>query len=139
TVTILNSRSLTRSITEQTQITVGAAMLTITVNVTVTTSTGGSGGSGSGGSAGGGTGGSPTGQITATPNPCMISFGSSSCITTVSWSAQNVASAEVWVQNSTGGAETLFQSGLSGTASYSIQVPPTQYIFSLYAVNGTSR
>ncbi len=79
-----------------------------------------------------------TGTVTASPNPCTISGSATSCNSTISWSTQNVASAQVTVQN-VGGAETVFGSGTSGSQTAQIQAPPNQYTFRLYDISSGNR
>jgi hypothetical protein len=44
-----------------------------------------------------------TGVITATPNPCQLTDGASTCTSEISWSTANVASSSVWVTNKANG------------------------------------
>jgi len=84
----------------------------------------------------------PSGTISASPNPCVIPTGGTTCTTSVIWSAQNVSGAEVWVQDiGVGGNETPFAGGTSGPATALwIQRQPHRYFFTLYSTGpGTRR
>lgn len=55
----------------------------------------------------------PTGTVTATPNPCDIAMGSTTCSTTVSWNSNN-SGASVWVTDLNNNGAQLFANGQSG-------------------------
>ncbi|MEW5977066.1 MAG: SBBP repeat-containing protein [Acidobacteriota bacterium] len=80
--------------------------------------------------------------ITATPNPCTIAEGSSTCSTTINWgSTVSLAQAEVLVQDFGGSAgQTLFAGDPSGSVSASwIQGPPHRYVFTLQSIESGKR
>ncbi len=66
--------------------------------------------------------GSPTGNISASPNPCTIPSGGTSCSTTITWSTSNTPSSNVY--RGTG----AFASGLSGSQTAS-SITPTAILF----------
>jgi hypothetical protein len=76
-----------------------------------------------------------TGTITADPNPCGIASGSSVCTTTVTWSTSNVTGGQVTIEDSVGGEEEVFASGVSGSEPAQLQAPPHQYTLRLYDVS----
>ncbi len=55
----------------------------------------------------------PTGTVSATPNPCNIAMGSTTCSTTVSWNSTS-SSASVWVSDLSNNGLQLFANGQSG-------------------------
>lgn len=80
----------------------------------------------------------PTDAISVSANPCQISFGASTCTTTVSWNAVNIeGSAQVTVQDvGIGTAPAVFGAGVSGTLDAPwISGPPHKYKFILYDVS----
>lgn len=79
------------------------------------------------------------GMITASPNPCLLSGTSTSCTSTITWSAQNAAAAEITVEDAAGGGETNFTSGLSGSQDALIQPAPHRYTFRLYDISSGGR
>ncbi len=80
-----------------------------------------------------------TGTISASPDPCSIQSGSTTCASTVTWSTQNVAAASVTVEDAAGGGEVSFASGISGSQSASIQASPHKYTFRLYDISSGTR
>ena len=87
----------------------------------------------------------PTGSISATPNPCEIASGQSTCTTTIGWSSSNTTAVQVWVTHRQGSTTTTSAFTGSGTTSGSqratwIQASPAHsYTFSLYDLsNGNS-
>ena len=55
----------------------------------------------------------PAGTVTATPNPCNIAMGSTTCSTTISWNSNN-SGASVWVSDLSNNGLQLFANGQSG-------------------------
>ena len=41
----------------------------------------------------------PTGSISASPNPCIIAAGDTTCTTTITWDSMNTTAVRVWVRN----------------------------------------
>ncbi len=70
--------------------------------------------------------GTPTGTISAFPNPCTIASGNTTCLTDVSWTTTNVSAARVIIAE-TGG----YMSAVSNLHSYH-NVPASGFTFSLY-------
>src|SRR3989344_1836159 len=53
----------------------------------------------------------PSGSISASPNPCNIIIGQTTCSSTVTWSSTNASSVAVWIDNNPG---NVFATGGSG-------------------------
>jgi hypothetical protein len=83
-----------------------------------------------------------SGWISASPNPCVIPQGQSSCTTTLTWSSSQTQLVQVWVSVS-GGSEVLFaSSGGGGPHSQSapwIQASGLIYSFRLYNYSSGTR
>ncbi|MHB1769624.1 MAG: hypothetical protein ACYCPH_00900 [Minisyncoccota bacterium] len=75
----------------------------------------------------------PTGTISASPNPCTITAGSSTCSSSISWSTSNTPSATVTINN---GSQT-FAGGTSGTQTAS-WIPNGSVLFTLNDSNGNA-
>jgi hypothetical protein len=75
----------------------------------------------------------PSGSISASPNPCSITSGYV-CASGISWTTQNVNSAQVTVQDTAGGGEVAFYNATSATNATApwIQAPSHSYVFRLY-------
>ncbi|MBI2815387.1 MAG: matrixin family metalloprotease [Acidobacteria bacterium] len=79
----------------------------------------------------------PSGTISANPNPCTIPSGGSTCAANITWTTQNVNSAEVWLRIN-GGAEVLFARDTSGSELVRwISGGNNRYEFLLYNTSGT--
>lgn len=82
----------------------------------------------------------PFGTIRAEPNPCTIPQGTSLCTSTIIWETQNVASADVTVQDPLAGIEYLFARALSGRVEAPwIPAPLHSALFTLYDSSSGSR
>ena len=81
-----------------------------------------------------------TGSISASPNPCTIAAGKSTCTTTLSWSATGTSRLRVQVSHNGAAATNFATSGSSGSQSASwIQASPSHtYTFSLHDYSGGS-
>ena len=81
-----------------------------------------------------------TGSISASPNPCTIASGKSTCTTTLSWSATGISRLRVQVSHNGAAATNFATSGSSGSQSASwIQAAPSHtYTFSLHDYSGGS-
>ena len=79
-----------------------------------------------------------TGAITASPNPCTIPGGSTTCGSTISWNTSGATSASVTLQDLSGGSEQVFASGLSGNKVAQISAPPHRLVFRLYDTSSGS-
>ena len=79
-----------------------------------------------------------TGSISASPNPCTIASGKTTCTTTIRWSSTNTTAVQVWVTHTRGSTTTTTAFTGSNTTSGSqsaswIQLSPAHsYTFSLY-------
>ena len=82
----------------------------------------------------------PTGSIAASPNPCAVAAGGTTCTSAITWTTQNVTQARVYV--TVDGGETLF-SGLSSCAGQSCAAPwitpGHSYTFTLYDYSSGGR
>ena len=80
---------------------------------------------------------SQSGSISASPNPCSLTAGSTTCTSTISWSSQGTSNVQVYVNNSlfssTGGGGPFI-----GTAPW-IQGSPNSYNFVLYNYSSGTR
>ena len=72
----------------------------------------------------------PTGTISASPNPCSISAGASTCSSTISWSTANTPSATITIPNG-----QTFAGGTSGSQVAS-WIPNGSVLFTLRDSNG---
>ena len=83
-----------------------------------------------------------SGTISASPNPCTIPSGKSTCTSTIKWSSQNTSSVQVWVSHN-GAAKTNFATSGSGThtedATWIREAPDHTYTFYLYDYSNGSR
>jgi hypothetical protein len=80
-------------------------------------------------------GGFPTGTITASPNPCVIT-GGPFCSSSISWTTAGIGTTQVTVEDALGGGEVVFYNGgATGTNIMApwIQAAPHSYTFRLYA------
>ena len=75
----------------------------------------------------------PTGTITASPDPCVITYGNS-CATMITWNTQNVGAASVRVSVN-GGAEIEVEHSVSGSVSVPWITAGSQYRFLLYGLD----
>lgn len=84
----------------------------------------------------------PTGTIAANPNPCIIAQGQYVCTSNITWSTQNVTSAQVFVSLNSG-PESLFGNVLTCVAADCpagfITAPPDYYTFNLYDYSSGTR
>ena len=74
----------------------------------------------------------PTGTISASPNPCSITAGQSTCSSSISWSTSNTPSASVTIPNG-----QTFAGGTSGTQTAS-WIPNGSVLFTLRDSNGNA-
>ena len=82
----------------------------------------------------------PWGSITADPNPCTITAGSSTCSTTLQWTAHNTTRMQIWVDESTTERLISDSSGSSGSIPIPwIAAPLRSYIFKLYDFSSGTR
>ncbi|MGH9521632.1 MAG: hypothetical protein ACRD3E_03770, partial [Terriglobales bacterium] len=81
---------------------------------------------------------SGSGSISASPNPCSVTGGSSVCNATVTWTTANMTSAEVTEQDLSTTVETSISTALSGSTSVAMTGPKT-YMFRLYDTSSGSR
>lgn len=79
-----------------------------------------------------------TGTISASPNPCTIPGGSTTCGSSISWITSGASSASVTVQDLSGGTEQPFATGLSGNQVALISAPPHRLVFRLYDTSSGS-
>lgn len=83
-----------------------------------------------------------SGWISASPNPCVIAQGESTCTSTITWSSSQVQSVQIWL-SANGAPEVLFAAGGGGGPFTSdapwIQGAPNSYTFSLYDYSSGSR
>jgi len=81
----------------------------------------------------------PSGTLSANPNPCTVSTFGGTCTTTLSWNAQNVGAARVYVTDAKG-AEQQIATTTSGSQSLNwIQALPQKYTFKLFDYTAGSR
>jgi Kelch motif len=78
-----------------------------------------------------GTGTGPSGRIRAAPNPCTITSSNGMCTSIISWSTQDVSSAEVRLRVG-GSPEQLFTAGTSGSVPAPWISNGHQFLFLLY-------
>lgn len=76
--------------------------------------------------------------ISASPNPCTLLSGRSSCISTISWSTLGVTVAEVTRQRDDEVNETVIPGGLSGIQDFEI-LAFHQYTFRLYDTSSPNK
>ncbi|MHC9086277.1 RHS repeat domain-containing protein [Luteimonas sp. RIT-PG2_3] len=69
----------------------------------------------------------PSGSIAATPNPCSIAPGNTTCATSVSWNSANATNASVWVSDRNNNGLQLFASGATGAQAASITVAGSRF------------
>lgn len=74
----------------------------------------------------------PSGTISASPNPCIIASGETTCSLKISWTTKNVESARVYVSGA------LFAEGTSGSKTAS-DITTKKSNFNLYEYNGDRR
>ena len=72
----------------------------------------------------------PTGTISASPNPCSIPSGQSTCSTTISWSSSNAATP--WVCVDTGGGNKGVWQATSGSEVAPWITTASDFLFTLY-------
>ncbi len=75
----------------------------------------------------------PTGTISASPNPCTIAAGASTCSSSITWSTSNTPSATVTINNGT----QTFAGGTSGTQA-APWIPNGSVLFTLNDSNGNA-
>ena len=88
-----------------------------------------------------GTGAPPaSGTISASPNPCTIAEGRSTCTSTIRWTIQNTTMARMFYSHN--GARERYFTLVRGDGSRPvpwIKGPPNEYVFSLYDYTGGAR
>ena len=79
-----------------------------------------------------------SGSISASPNPCTIAVGETTCTTTLTWSATGTSGLRVRVSRNGRASTVVASSGASGSASPSWirAAPANTYTFSLYDYAG---
>jgi hypothetical protein len=82
--------------------------------------------------------GNQSGTISASPNPCVIPVGGTTCATVLTWTtASNVLDARIAISDTgTGLGPYLFGRGKSGAITVDIEGPPHRYRFVLYQIAG---
>ena len=88
---------------------------------------------GSGGSGGNPPPPPPTGTITASPNPCTVVSGQTTCTSNITPTWSNAKNVQVWVTTSASGNKSEFSSSPTsgGAAAYTTVTPGTIYTFTL--------
>ena len=75
--------------------------------------------------------------LTASPNPCTIQSGSSTCATTISWTIPAGATTQLWVSLAGGSPAQVACKGGPQTVTQSIPwITATNYTFNLYEIAG---
>ena len=73
-----------------------------------------------------------SGTIKASPSSCQVPTGARNCTLSLTWSTQNVTTAQIWVTDVTG-ADNPVATGLSGTSTLTwIEALPQKYVFHLW-------
>src|ERR1019366_9119408 len=70
-------------------------------------------------------------SISASPNPCTVALGQTTCTTSITWNAMDVPQGQIWT-NTDGGPEGLFACGNFGTQSANWIQTGHSYGFTLY-------
>ena len=75
----------------------------------------------------------PTGTLTANPNPCTVQTPGGTCSTTLTWSTQNAGAVELWMFPATG-SPILVASQTAGSQTVNgLSATPQAYDFKLFA------
>ena len=75
----------------------------------------------------------PTATLSASPNPCVVSVGSTTCSTTLSWSTGMISKAQIWMTINGGTTKKIRCGGATGSATRTGIHPRNSYVFNLYA------
>ncbi|MBI4035965.1 hypothetical protein HY383_03370 [Candidatus Daviesbacteria bacterium] len=78
-------------------------------------------------------GGSPTGSISASPNPCYLTANNSICTSNISWNTSNTSTVRVCVKNSSVNTYDPFSSELIGSSEPATWIAPDKtYTFTIF-------